>query len=134
MLLSFNVAGFGARLWFARLRFARVALGFAEALDEADRRAGKIPFSADLIFEEALVAEVERVFLVGEKEKCWRRSFRLDEIVDFDRARFWRRAALEIDFFLEPAIEFRRRDALAASGGDRGRPSTGRACYARRPR
>ena len=105
--LSLGFAGFGARLWFAR-----VAFGFAQALDEADWRAGEIPFFADLIFEEALVAEVERVFLVGEDQERRRRSFRLREVVDLNRARFRRRAALQIDFFLEPAIQFGRRNAL----------------------
>src|ERR1700744_2966508 len=115
VLLSLGFPGFGAR--FAASD-AGVALSFPEALDEADWRAGEIPFFANLIFEEALVAEVERIFLVGEEQECRRRSFRLDEIVDFDGASFWRRAALEIDFFLEPAIEFGRRDALAARCGD----------------
>ena len=115
VFLTFGFAGFGAR--FA-ISGARVAFGFAEALDEADGSAGEVPFFAYLIFEEALVAEVERVFLVGEEEECRRGRFRLDEIVDFYRARFRRRAALEIDFFLKPAIEFGRRDALAAGGRD----------------
>jgi hypothetical protein len=115
VFLALGFAGFGAR--FAASG-AAVALGFAESLDETDWRAGEIPFFADLIFEEALVAEVERIFLVGEEKECRRRGFRLDEIVDFDGARFRRGAALEIDFFLEPAIEFGSGDALAARGGD----------------
>src|SRR5579863_10380066 len=115
VFLSLGFAGFGAR--FA-ISGAGVALGFAEALDEADWSAGEIPFFADLIFEEALVAEVERIFLVGEEQECRRRRFRLDEIIDFNRACFWRRAALEIDFFLEPAIQFGRGNTLATRGSD----------------
>jgi len=47
-----------------------VAIAFAKTLDEADGRADKIEFGAKLVFEEALIAEVERFFLIGEDEEC----------------------------------------------------------------
>ena len=92
MLFSLGFAGFGARLWFAR-----VAFGFAEALDEADWRAGEIPFLADLIFEEALVAEMERIFWLVKIRNVGGEVFACVEVVDLDRTRFRRRAALQID-------------------------------------
>ncbi len=113
VLPSLGGAGFGAGL-----RFARVALGFAEALDETDRSAGEIPFGAELIFEEAFVAEMERIFLIGEEQERRRSGFRLHDVIDFDGARFRSRAALEIDFLFDPAIEFGRGDAHAARSGD----------------
>ena len=61
---------------------------FAEALDEADRCAGEIEFSAKLIFEKALEAEMERLLLIGEKEENGRSDFGLRDVLDAIRARF----------------------------------------------
>jgi len=90
----------------------------AETLYEAHRRARKIKFGAQLIFEEALVAEMQRGLLVGEKKECGRRRFCLRDVVDAHRASLGRAAALQIDIFLEPAIEVRRRDAALAGQRD----------------
>src|SRR6266404_7628212 len=93
---------------------ARAFLAFAEALDESDRRANIVELGAQLVFEEALVAEVQRLFLIGENQKRGRRDFCLRHIVNADGASFRRGAALQVDFLLEPIVEDRRRDAAAA--------------------
>jgi hypothetical protein len=65
-------------------------------LDEADGRAHEIKFRADLIFKEAFITEV-RIFLVGEHQECRRSNLRLRHVIDAQRARFRRGAALRID-------------------------------------
>src|SRR5437016_3001379 len=91
-----------------------VAFAFAEALDEADRCADESEFGAKLVFQEALVAEVQRRLLVGEKEERGRRDFRLCNVVNAHGASLRSGAALQVDFFLEPIVEGRRGDAAAA--------------------
>src|SRR5260370_41907479 len=99
------------------LRAARrgALVAFAKALDEADRSAHEIKLGAQLVFEEAFVAEVQWSFLVGEEEKGRRGDFRLRDVVNPHGARFRRGAALQVDFILEPIVEDRRCD----SGGAR---------------
>jgi hypothetical protein len=72
----------------------------AQALDEANGGAGEIELGAELIFEEALEAEVQRRLLVGEQKKCGRRCLGLSDVVDTDWARLGRTAALQINIFL----------------------------------
>src|SRR5260370_40293593 len=96
---------------FVTASFAtRAFLAFTEALDEADRRANVVELGAQLVFEEALVAEVQRLFLVGENQKRGRRDFCLRHVVDAHGARLRRGATLEVDFFVEPIVKDRRRD------------------------
>src|ERR1700738_2036604 len=90
---------------------------FAEALHKSNGRSGEVELGAQLIFQEALEAEVQRRLLVGEQKKCGRRRFGLGDVVDAYRARLGRAAALQIDFFLEPAIQVRRGDAALAGDG-----------------
>src|SRR6266404_1894926 len=61
----------------------------AQALHETHRRAGKSELGAELIFEEALEAEMKRGLLVGENKERGRRGFRLRDVVDAHRAGFW---------------------------------------------
>ena len=81
-----------------------LAIAFAEALDEANGRAGEIEFGAQLVFEEPFVAEVQRSFLIGENEESRRRGFRLRDVVDTHGTRLGRGAALEIDVLLQPVV------------------------------
>ena len=46
------------------------------ALQEADGRAQEIESLAQLIFEEALVAEMQALGLIGEQNKCGRLKWR----------------------------------------------------------
>src|SRR5260370_34858363 len=76
----------------------------------------EIEFGAELVFEEALVAEVQGNFLVGEEQKRGRRGFCLRDVVDAHGARLRRAAALEIDFLREPIIQHGRGNAASAGG------------------
>src|SRR5260370_6932750 len=91
------------------------------ALAEAGRKArggaGEIEFFAQLVFQEALKAEMQGRLLVGEQKKCGWGRFCLRDVVDAHGARLWRAAALEIDVFLEPAIQIRRGDPALAGNG-----------------
>src|SRR4029077_8508901 len=98
--------------------FMSVSLpALAEALDEANRRSGEIEFLAQLVLQEALEAEVQRRLLVGEEKKCGRRSLCLRDVVDTHGACLGSAAALQVDVFLEPAIELRGGNAVLASNG-----------------
>src|SRR5215469_10315960 len=77
----------------------------AQALHETDRRAGKIKFGAQLVFEKTLVAEVQRRFLIGEQEKGGRSGFGLRDVVDAHGAGFRRAPALEVDLPREPIVQ-----------------------------
>src|SRR6266849_5548863 len=90
---------------------------FAEALDEAHWRSGEIEFFAQLVLQKALEAEVQGRLLVGEEKKRGWRRFCLRDVVDTHGARLWRAAALQIDVFLEPAIQIRRGDPALAGNG-----------------
>ena len=48
---------------------AGVTAAFADALDEADGRAGKVELLAEAVFQEALVAEVQLIALVGKQDE-----------------------------------------------------------------
>src|SRR5689334_1403193 len=90
------------------------AVALAQTLDEANRSADKVKFGAKLVFQEALVAKMQRSFLIGEKQKRGRRDFRLGDVVNAHRASLRSGAALQVDFFLEPIVQCRRDDAAAA--------------------
>src|SRR5580704_6125856 len=92
----------------------RVAFGLAQALEKADGSTREVPFFANLVFQEALIAEVQRILLIGKNHERWRRSLRLRHVVNLHGPGLWRGPALQINFFLEPAIEFRRGYALFA--------------------
>src|SRR5229473_1449870 len=89
-------------------------LAFSQALDEADGCANVVELGAELVFEEALITEVQWLFLVGKDKESGRRDFRLCNIVNTHGAGFWRGAALQVDFILEPIVEDRGGDATAA--------------------
>src|SRR4029077_19036476 len=89
-------------------------VAFAEALDEAHRRAREVELRAKLIFEEALVAEMQRRFLVREDQERRRRGLCLGDVVDAHGARLGRAAALQIDILSEPAIQLWGGNAPAA--------------------
>src|SRR6266849_613511 len=66
--LLFGIALFTQFFVFARGgAFAVVAL--FQSLNEAKRRAIEIPLGAQLIFQEALEIEMQRLFLVGEEQE-----------------------------------------------------------------
>jgi len=89
-------------------------LAFAHALDEADRRANVVELGAQLVFEEALIAEMQRLLLVGENEEGGWRDFRLRHVVDAHGASLRRGAALQVDFVLEPIVKHRRGDTSSS--------------------
>src|SRR5262249_48700069 len=78
-------------------------LAFFQPLPEAHGCPGEIECGAQLIFQEALIAEVQRAWLIGEKDERWRCSTRLCEVIDFHLAACRRSAASQIHT-LEPAI------------------------------
>src|SRR5260370_36857829 len=79
-------------------------LAFAETLDETDGRSYKIELGTKLVFEEALVAEVQRRFVVGKKKKRRRRDFGLRDVINHPGASLGRHAAVEVDSFFEPVV------------------------------
>src|SRR6266851_7785824 len=89
-------------------------LAFSQALDEADGCANVVELGAELVFEEALITEVQWLFLVGKDKESGRRNFCLGHVVDADGASLWRSTPLEVDFILEPIVEDRGGDATAA--------------------
>src|SRR6266849_1278811 len=89
----------------------------AEALHKANRCSSKIEFFAQLVLQEALKAEMQGRLLIGEEKKCGWRSSCLRDVVDAHRTRLRRAAALQVDVFLEPAIQLRRGDAVLSSNG-----------------
>src|SRR5258708_8006849 len=99
--------------------FSLVSLAaFPEALHKAHGRSGEVELGAQLVFQEALEAEVQRRLLVGEQKKRGRRRFGLGDVVDAHGTRLRRAAALQIDVFLEPPIQVRRGDAALAGDGN----------------
>src|SRR5229473_2884244 len=54
-------------------------LAFSQALDEADGCANVVELGAELVFEEALITEVQWLFLVGKDKESGRRDFRLSD-------------------------------------------------------
>src|ERR1700688_369545 len=85
---------------------------FLQALQETNGRAGEIETLAQLVFEEALVAEMQALGLIGEQNKCRRRCGCLRDIVDLYLARGGRSSAIEVHF-LQPAVQLAGRDAPA---------------------
>src|SRR5215469_8836639 len=75
-----------------------------EALIETNGRAGEIEGGAQAIFEKALVAEMKRLQLIGEKHEGGRRGGGLGDVEDFYFAIRGRGAALQIDT-RKPAIQ-----------------------------
>src|ERR1700687_3968711 len=89
----------------------------AEALHKANRRSGEMELFTQWVLQEALEAEVQGRLLVGEDKKCGWRRFCLRDVVDTNGTRLGRAAALQVDVFLEPAIQLRRGNAELASKG-----------------
>src|SRR5882762_1198794 len=92
----------------------RFVIALAEPLDEADGGADEVELSAQLILQEAFVAEMQRSLLIGENKKCRRADFRLGDVVNAHGASAGSGTALQIHFFLEPVVERRRRNAALA--------------------
>ena len=82
-----------------RTRFWAHALRshFFEALQESNRRAHKIKSCAKLIFQESLVAEVQRALLVREYHEPRRRSHGLRDVINFHLVACRRSPAVQID-------------------------------------
>lgn len=96
--------------------FAVAGAPLFQALVETDGGAGEIEFGAQLVFEEALVTEVERLQLVGEKDEGGRGGGGLGDVENFYFAAGGRGAAVEV-YFLEPAVQLAGGNA-AVSGFD----------------
>src|SRR5205823_7568594 len=76
-----------------------------------DRRAFKSKGATNLVFQEALIREMEFACTVGKNNECWRRHSSLRHVLDTDTiAR--RRGALKI-YTLQEAVHLSRRDSLA---------------------
>src|SRR5271157_3245164 len=106
----------GAAAIAALLNMAAFAALF-EALGEADGSTGEIEGGAEAIFEEALIAEVQGLGLVGEEDEGGRGGGGLGDVEDFDFAAGGRGAALEV-YGRKPAVELTGGDATAAGFGD----------------
>src|SRR5580700_2479998 len=105
-IVATRAAALVATFIFAVLAAGRdVGAGRAllEALIEADRRAGEIEGGAQAIFEEALIAEMQRLQLIREQDERGRRNGGLRNVEDLYFAIGWRSAPLEIDA-RKPAI------------------------------
>src|ERR1700722_19072627 len=89
---------------------------FLHALQEADWRADEIETFAELVFEEALVAEVQPLGLIGENNKRWRRGGGLRDVVNFHLACCRGSPAIEVHF-RKPTIQLACGDAPAARVG-----------------
>src|ERR1700734_2588159 len=63
-----------------RAAFALTRATLFQALREANGRAGEVEFGAQLVFEEALIAEVQRLELISEKHKRGRRGSGLRDV------------------------------------------------------
>src|SRR6266852_2446697 len=63
-------------------RFVSTSASLLHPLQEANRRAGEIKLVAELVFEKALVAEVQPPGLVGEQHEGRRRGGRLGHVID----------------------------------------------------
>ena len=93
--------------------FAMAGAALFEALIETDGRAGEIESGAELIFKEALIAEMQRLQLVGEEHEGGRRGGGLGDVKDFDLAAGRRSALIEVHTF-EPAVQLAGGDAAVA--------------------
>src|ERR1700683_325295 len=73
-----------------------VFVAFFYALEKANGRAGEVEGFPKPIFEEALVAEVQALILVREKNEGGRRSAGLRDVVNLDLARSRRGTTFEV--------------------------------------
>ncbi len=97
---------------------AAIGFGCVAGADlEPDGRAGEAEGVADLVFEEALVGEVQFHLAVGEEDEGRRSDGGLRHVVDPDLFRGGNGGALEVDA-LEEAVHLAGGDALAALRGD----------------
>ena len=71
----------GLSIRVAWVALARCAL--PQSLREADRRPIEIEGGPETIFKEALIAEVQRPPLIGEKHEHGRRGCSLGDVIDF---------------------------------------------------
>ena len=69
-----------------------------QPLIEADGRAGKIEFGAQLVFEEALIAKMQRLQLIGEKDEGGRRRGGLRYVENLHFAAGWGGPAIQVHF------------------------------------
>src|SRR5580658_7847126 len=90
---------------------------FFQALGEADGRAEEAEFLAELVFQKTLVAEMQRLKLVGEKNESGRRGAGLGDVENLHFAAGWRGAARQVHF-RDPAIQFAGGNAFIASCDD----------------
>src|SRR5207245_11192862 len=101
-------------------RFARKSIGSAsllrgtfpiitcalpKTLNETNGRSEEIEMLAQAIFEEALIAEMQPLALVGKEDKSRRRNRRWRHVVDFHAAGSGRRSVRQVHA-RQPAIQF----------------------------
>ena len=96
-----------------RAAFALTRATLFQALREANGRAGEVEFGAQLVFEEALIAKVQRLELISEKHKRGRRGSGLCDVKNLHLAAGGRGAFVEVHTS-EPPIQFPRGDAFVA--------------------
>src|ERR1700733_8125190 len=90
---------------------------FLQALGKAESGTEETEFLAQLVFQEPLIAEVQRLELVGEKDECRRRGACLSDVENLHFAAGWRGAARQVHF-RDPAIQLAGGDAFIASCDD----------------
>src|SRR5579863_3370955 len=90
---------------------------FFQALREADGRAEEAKFLAQLVFQESLIAEMQRLELVGEENESGRSSAGLSDVENLHFAACWGGAAREIHF-CNPAIQFAGGNPFVAGRDD----------------
>src|SRR5438128_12438812 len=85
----------------------------ARAVFDPDRRADEAESLANLIFQEALIGEVQLHGAIGEQDEGRRSRIGLSEVVDFHALADGNRGAFEVNV-LEEAVHLAGRDTLAA--------------------
>ena len=85
-LLAARPLAFSPFAVFAAGREVGARGALLKALIETEGRAGEIESGAQSIFDEALIAEMERLQLIREKNEGWRRGRGLRDVEDFHLA------------------------------------------------
>jgi hypothetical protein len=88
-VLAAGALAFAALAIFAAGRDVGARGALLKALIETQWRANEIESGAQSIFEEALIAEVERLQLICEKNECGRSDCSLCDVEDFHFAVGW---------------------------------------------
>src|SRR5438445_12743828 len=88
-----------------RRTFPIITCALPKTLNETNGRSEEIEMLAQAVFEEALIAEMQPLTLVGEEDKSRRRNRRLRHVVDFHAAGRGRSSTSQVHT-CQPGIQF----------------------------